>query len=160
MEIWKEIQELNGKYSISSLARIRNNNSMVIKKVYVSPTGYECFSFQHNGIQTIKNLHRLYAQAFIPNPENKRVVNHKDGNKLNNDLSNLEWSSYSENINHAYENNLRTNKKEVVQISLDGFFINEYKSQKEAHRQTGISFQAINHAVRVRSKTAGGYIWK
>jgi hypothetical protein len=160
MENWIEIKELNGKYSVSSLGRVRNNNSMVIKNAYISPTGYKCFSFQINGIQTIKNLHRLYAQGFIPNPENKRVVNHIDGNKLNNDLSNLEWSTYSENINHAYEKNLRANKKGVIQISLDGFFINEYNSQREAHRQTGVNFQSINNVVNGRKKTAGGYIWK
>lgn len=66
-------------------------------------------STPNNRIQKIHKIHRLLAEYFIPNPENKPCINHKDGNKLNNNLDNLEWATISENTKHAYANKLERN---------------------------------------------------
>jgi len=117
-------------------------------------------------------LHRLLALLFIPNSKNKSEVNHKDGNKLNNSLSNLEWVSRSENINHGIENNLipapwknkkgkeHVRSKTTLQLTLEGEIINEFGSAREASRKTGINYGTISNVLIERGNTAGGYKWK
>lgn len=104
---------------------------------------------------------RLVAMAFIPNPENKPQVNHKDGNKLNNNVDNLEWVTQIENQYHAWGNGLNKNKpKAVNQYDLNNNFIREWESAREIERQTKIQRSNIACCCRGTRKTAGGYIWR
>lgn len=120
MEIWKDIKGFEGKYQVSNLGRVRcvgydnvittarsqytRNVSPKIINGQINNFGYRCVELRKgNRFQ----IHRLVAEAFISNPENKRTVNHKDGNKLNNSVCNLEWATYSENIQHAYDTGLK-----------------------------------------------------
>lgn len=90
-------------YLINSNGDVRNIKTNKFMKKSISGTGYlTCFVDGRNEL-----LHRLLAETFIPNPDNLPCINHKDGNKLNNDLSNLEWCSYSENNKHAYRTGLK-----------------------------------------------------
>jgi hypothetical protein len=94
-----------GYYVIQSdggIVSTRSRCNAKFLKQTVLPTGYLQVSIMNKGKCKSKLVHRLIAQAFIPNPENKPCVNHKDGNKLNNDVSNLEWCTYSENELHSY----------------------------------------------------------
>lgn len=108
-EIWKVIQ-FNGRftnYSISNLGRVSG-----IRKDFITPVtdkdGYLVFSLHlGNGYRVTAKIHRLVAEAFIPNPENKPEVNHKDGNKANPHVLNLEWSTGSENVQHAFDTGIR-----------------------------------------------------
>ena len=116
---WKEIKGYEGKYIISnygeviSLPRLKQNNS---KKQYVEPkelskninstNGYVYVFLCNNGKYRNIRVHRLVAEAFIPNPNNLPQINHKDGNKQNNKVDNLEWCTCQENIRHAIKNNL------------------------------------------------------
>ena len=104
-EEWRIIQETDDKYSISDKGRVRNNNTMHI----LSPSnkeGYKRVALYINGKPRTRSVHRLVAIEFIPNPENKREVNHKDGNPSNNCVENLEWVTPEENIRHAIDNHL------------------------------------------------------
>lgn len=106
---WKEIVAYNGMYSVSNTGLIRNNKTNKILKQTVIKTGYLTVTVKPNGRSSkckCFRVHREIAKAFIENPENKRTVNHKNGNKLDNNISNLEWNTYRENIIHAYDNNL------------------------------------------------------
>ena len=78
-----------------------------VLKQRINPGGYCYVGLRKNGTKATFALHQLVAQVFIPNPDNKRTVNHIDGNKLNNSVTNLEWSTYSENLEHAYKTGLR-----------------------------------------------------
>lgn len=98
-----------------------------------------------------KSVHRLVAEAFIPNPDNLPEVNHKDENGLNNSVDNLEWCSHQYNIEYS-------KNKAVVQY-YDGERIAEYKSIKVASQQTGINRKSISNVLNGWSKTAGGYEW-
>lgn len=117
MEIWRDVAEFNGKYQVSNDGRVKRVSGYRVERNNiltgsVGPTGYVMFSLRtySDGISKLyrRQAHRLVALAFIPNTENKRCVNHKDGNKQNNHVDNLEWCTYAENMDHAYETGLRT----------------------------------------------------
>ena len=94
---WKKIKH-NENYSISENGKVRNDNTKKLKRPYINKqNGYMYVDLWENNKSTKCPIHRLLAETFIPNPENKPCVDHKDGNRQNNSLSNLRWDSYSEN---------------------------------------------------------------
>lgn len=121
-EIWIPIvghPEYEGLYMISNLGKVHSTDRYVATKggtytkrsgkllnIHSFDTGYKYVVLSHNAFTTNALLHRLVAEAFIPNPDNKPVVNHKDGDKSNNRVSNLEWSTYQENTQHAIQHGL------------------------------------------------------
>lgn len=144
-------------------------------KQYIDHYGYVLVNKSVMSRTVNFKVHRLVAMAYIENPENKRCVNHKDGDKTNNDVLNLEWVTHSENMYHAFRLGLtkspmkglfgkdNPSSKEVRQYRLDGTLVATYSSAREAHDKTGICRQDIcklrNGTAKGR-KTAGGYIWK
>lgn len=110
-EIWKEI-EIKGYY-VSNFGNIKGRSGKILK-LHTNKNGYFNVTVypngKHNGCKCLK-IHRLVAKAFIPNPNNLPIINHIDGNKLNNNVSNLEWCTYSYNTKHAYDNKLRLSSK-------------------------------------------------
>ena len=103
LEIWKQIKEYP-RYSVSNLGRVKNNNTDKVLKGYMDFKGYQrvCIHCRGEGIRKDLKVHRLVAEAFVPNPDNKPQVNHIDGNKQNNAASNLEFCTNQENQLHAY----------------------------------------------------------
>ena len=118
-------------YSIDKKGKVMNIITKKEKKPSIYKVGYYYLTLYNKGkIRTVA-LHRLLAETFIPNIENKRTVNHKDGNKLNNSLSNLEWATDAENIQHAYDTGLQPYKRKIEEskyedILLNRFFKGEY----------------------------------
>ena len=116
---YKYIKGYNNKYYITKEGKVyisNYRNTGVAKEMKPRIiAGYYALGLEdpkstpNNRIQKIHKIHRLLAEHFIPNPENKPCINHKDGNKLNNDLNNLEWATISENTKHAYANKLERN---------------------------------------------------
>lgn len=154
---------------------IYNPNKELRKlKFGVGTANYLSVVLCKNGQHYRKFVHRLVAEAFIPNPENKPEVNHIDGNPSNNRVENLEWVTRSENIKHSYrflgrkitgsyawhpfgkDNPL---SKIVLQIK-DGVVIAEFYGISEANRKTGIQFKNISAVCRGKRKSAGGFQWK
>jgi hypothetical protein len=97
--MWKRIENTNAE--INNNGNVRNYKTKKLRKNQISKSGYEYLGFQINGKFKCFRIHRLVGLYFIDNIENKPFINHKDGNKLNNHYSNLEWCSHKENINHA-----------------------------------------------------------
>lgn len=104
MEIWKEVTS-NPNYQVSNTGRIRRIGSNKDKSVQVKD-GYLKTELYQNGMRQHVRVHRIVAEEFIPNPDNKPEVNHIDGNKNNNCVSNLEWSTKKENCQHAWDTGL------------------------------------------------------
>ena len=168
MEIWKNIEETGNLYSVSNKGVVKRNKDGKIMKQNVHPNRYMNVLLTSGGKQRNYKVHRLVAKAFIPNPENKEQVNHKDETRTNNRVENLEWATTSENINYGTRNERvakavsKTKSKPVLQFTREGKFIAEFYGASEASRDTGICTSSIHRVARgiKRYKTAGGYIWK
>lgn len=105
-EKWKPLKDFEEQYKISSSGEIRTQETNRIRKAHSDKKGYLRISLYKNGQQFNKFIHRLVAKTFIENPQNKPQINHKDGNKANNTVDNLEWVTNQENAKHAWENGL------------------------------------------------------
>lgn len=123
---------INGfpNYSIHRDGTITNTKTNTTKQHWLGANGYFHVDLYHENKSSKVAVHRLLALHFIPNPENKRTVNHIDGNKTNNDLSNLEWATDSQNIQHAYDNNLnRATNKKISNEAMDEILIRFYNGE-------------------------------
>lgn len=147
-EIWRRFRDSN--YSASNTGKIRNDKTGKILKPRVNSRGY-CYA-NINGKEY--RIHRVVAECFIPNPDNLPQVNHKDENKLNNSVDNLEWCD--NRYNNTYSKGIS-----VEQIK-DGEVIARYVSMAQASEHTGIIRQDISRAVRNVNgrKSAGGFEWR
>ncbi len=116
METFKDIIGLEGKYQISNYGNVKSIKRNIILKQHVHDNKYLRITIPNTPKPIRFKIHRLVATHFIPNPYNKPQVNHIDGNKLNNHVSNLEWVTDSENKEHAFKTGLQTykNKKRVL----------------------------------------------
>lgn len=181
MEIWKDIEGYEGLYQVSSLGRVKslerlNTRGRIIHEKILKPVKnrknfeYRQVSLSKNG--KIKNylVHILVAKAFIENPNDYPMVNHKDENPSNNSMNNLEWCDAKYNNNYgtrivrqiATQTNRSDCSKPIAQYDLKGNLVAIYPSVKEAWRQTGISRSHISDVANgnPKYKTSGGFIWK
>lgn len=177
MEIWKPVPGYEGSYEVSNLGRVRSVSRYTptwsgkvfkkgtIKKQKEDKDGYFKVWLSKNSKKKPFFVHRLVATAFLDNPDNLPVVNHKDGNKKNNTVENLEWCTLSENTKHAFKIGLikpscrGTNKKVAKIDPATNEIISVYKSMSEAARENGITVQMISYCANGKNKTGKGFKW-
>lgn len=166
MELWKDINNTSN-YEVSTLGRIRNKTTGYILKNRITKTGYYQVSIKYIDSDKFKNayVHRLVAEAWIENPDNKPSVNHKNGDKSDNTLENLEWMTYKEQQKHRTETLKKVNigsPKKVGQYDKQGNLINVFNSVEEAALAFGKSRVNIDSAIhhKKNQQTAYGYVWK
>lgn len=175
-EIWKPVVGYEGLYSVSSLGRVRRETGIDsnghlrkerILKTDISKKQYHRVNLWKNGKGKHFFVHRLVAEAFIPNPDNLPFINHRDENTQNNMVDNLEWctikynNSYGTRLERISQSHINgKDSKRVFQYTLDDEFIREWPSTMEIQRQLGFFNQAIGQCCLGNIKTAYGYIWK
>ena len=170
IEEWKPIKNYEELYQVSNLGRVKRivfiNNickkaKEKILKQRKTNAGYLQVCLCKSGKTRRFYVHRLVADAFIPNTDNLPQVNHKDEDKANNNADNLEWCTIL--YNNCYGARLRkisaAHEKKVCQYDKDGNFIRIYNSIKEASEVLNICGDSISKCCRGISKTAGGFVW-
>ena len=163
MENWKTIENVTN-YEVSDLGQIRNTKTNYILKGRLSKSGYLQVSLTDKETKKKKNyyIHRLVAIYFLENLDNKREVNHKDGNKLNNNVDNLEWVTPSENQKHRQKilGKTKTSQRKIGKFNKNHVLIEEYPSIVDAAKSFGKSRVNIDNALQGKQKTAYGFIWE
>ena len=165
-EIFKDIKGYEGLYQVSNLGNIRSLDRKIknrnlkgkIKKLDKTKFGYLKVELNNNGKKKKYSVHRLVAQTFLDNPNNYPCINHKDENKNNNIVSNLEWCDYL--YNNLYNNKHKKNWVKVKQLDKNNNIINIFESITEASKKTNIIQCEISNCLHNRQKTAGGYYWQ
>ena len=165
MENWKAISGYEGLYEVSDLGRVK---SLKYGKERILKPGKNTHGYLHvnifkDGKKKMSLVHRLVAEAFIPNPNNLETVNHKDEVKTNNTVSNLEWMSIKDNNNYGTHNKRMAEalSKQVKMLDKQtGELLETFPSTCEAERVTGIANQNISSCCLGKKKSAGGYKWR
>lgn len=172
-EVWKDIKDYEGLYQVSNLGRIKSlsrfhytgwgkNKGYIKKEKILKPRydkkGYQMVVLYKNGIGKNFKVHRLVAEAFIPNPNNLPQINHKDEIKRNNIFTNLDWCDCKYNNN--YGNHKTFGNKKVIMLDKNNNKINIFDSINEASKKTNIIATSIGKCCNKKQKTAGGYVWE
>lgn len=178
-EIWKDVVGYEGYYQVSNLGNVKSLNWRNVgcaKNLWLKPhnKGYLQVELAKGGIKKCFVVHRLVATAFIPNPCGYPQVNHKDENKRNNCVSNLEWCNASYNAIYSLERNgvccngkreaRRRNSSHsnqpIIQMNLDGSIVQTWDNSRTIFLETGMSDWSISECCRGKRKTAYGYKWQ
>lgn len=155
-------------YSITIDGQVINNKTKKKLKPFVNNGYYRINLYDSENSRKTLYLHRLIAETYIPNPNNKPEVNHIDGNKLNNSIDNLEWVDRIENSKHSYKYGLQKARrsknnerhKSVLQIDLNGRLIKKWDCVMDIERELNLSSGGISNCCLGKNKTSYGFIWK
>ena len=169
METFKTIHEYPD-YLVSDLGNILSVKGDRLLKPYKCSNGYLQVKLTNNGCTKGELVHRLVAKAFIPNPNNLAQINHKDEDRTNNRVENLEWCDQSYNMNYGTGNLKRKekleyrespwNSKKVLQFTLENVLVREWNSTMEIERVLGYKNTNIGSCCRGKATQAYGYIWR
>ena len=177
MEVWKDIEGYYGEYQISNYGRVKSfkTGEPKILKLKTNNKGYKWVTLFINGIQSNLLVHRLVATHFLGNENNYKIINHIDENPSNNNVSNLEWCTYSDNVKKSskFNNYYKMNKilckpknskhkdtsKKVKQL-LEGNIVKIFNNSLEVKRFLGFDQSFILSCCRNKRKSAYGYQWQ
>lgn len=168
-EIWKDVVGYEGLYQVSNLGRVKALSKTDrlgrfyperLKAICDNGNGYKVVNFKVNCNSKMFTVHRLVANAFIPNPQNDQYINHIDGDKSNNRVDNLEWCTASENMVHAVKLGLHYHfgRKKILCVETGQVF----NSVKDAETWVGVKGSRISNVCNLKRgcKTCGGYHWR
>lgn len=165
-EQWRDIPDYKGIYQVSNYGRIksfeRNGTKGGILKPNKRQDGYLQVGLHKNGKGKTFAVHQLVALTFLKNPNNLPQINHKDENKENNHVDNLEWVTPKENVNYGTRNerDSKTKRIPILQYTKDMVFIRDWESILSASIELNINNRNICSCCKNKRKSAGGFIWK
>ncbi len=160
MEIWKDVVGYEKNYQVSNTGLVISKLTGKIRKPVLGKRGYFELTLMLNGKMKLVKLHRMIAEAFIPNTDLKPFINHKDSNKQNNKIDNLEWCTNGENIQHAYDNGKMSRKTAVKQLSLSGELIKIWDTVTHTRRYYNMNASNIVQVCKGKRQTAYGFKWE
>lgn len=157
---WREVKEYSN-YEVNQFGEIRHKTRKKVLKPRSNNGGYQYVNFKINGKNINFAVHRIVANAFIPNPKGYTEINHKDHDRTNNCVDNLEWVDSSQNKQHAYlkDENKSSRGKAVIQRSKDGTYIKTFETISKAAKEMNCSIAAISNCCLGRTKTSQGFLW-
>lgn len=165
IEVWKDIPKFEGLYQASNLGKIKSLPKLVnnrfkdiskaerILKPSKAKNGYLRVVLVKNGAKKYMSVHRLIAITFLPNNFGLEQVNHKNKNKEDNRVENLEWCTSKYNTRYSVA-------KKIEQYDLDGKYIKTWNCIRDVENELSIKNNNLNHCLKNKNKTAGGYIWR
>lgn len=156
-ETWKDIKGYEGLYQVSNFGNVRNKKFKILKP-RKNKNGYFQVNLSKNNKHKNYYVHRLVAIMFLKNEYDYPCINHKDENKLNNNINNLEWCSYSYNNNYGIMKNLCS--KVILQYDKNYNLIKEWNSINEIERNLNIFHGSISKCCQGKLKSTGGYVFK
>lgn len=165
-EIWKPVAGYEGVYEVSNFGNMKSLQRRYASERILRKTkdrkGYEQVNLRKDGKRQCCKVHRLVAEAFIPNPDKLSQVNHKDENKSNNRVENLEWctAAYNSNYGTRIERIAEKHRKKISQYTIEGQFIKEYNSVSEAAKEMSGTCDFIYKCATKERKTAYGFVWE
>lgn len=151
----RDVIGYEGLYTVDALGNVARVKDNKLLKPHIHRCGYMCVVLRKDGMQKQKRIHRLVAEAFIPNPYNKPQVNHIDGNKKNNCVDNLEWCTNQENIAHSLKFGLRPQQRVMVVETGE-----VYENAKVCANAIGGNYGNVYHCIKGERKTHKGYHFK
>ena len=161
--MWKTVDR-NPKYEVSDNGEVRIAGTNKILKQRNDRYGYPKVTFNDNGVaKSTPTVHRLVAEAFLPNPDNLPCINHKNENKLDNRAENLEWCTVEyNNLYGTHVEACATGRKRPVSAYLNGEYVKTYPSTRDAAAELNIPWRYIGDAIYHRKgrKRAGGFEWR
>lgn len=162
-EEWRPIKDYEGLYEVSNFGRVKSLcagrwKSTMLRKPQPTLNGYMAVMLKKSGKVRLITIHRLVATAFLDNPDGLQEVNHKDEDKTNNHVDNLEWCTrkYNQNYNEHY----KIYYKPVIQLTKDETEVGRYESLNAAQKATGIPSSYISGVLSGRRRTTGGFRWQ
>lgn len=161
-EIWEDVEGYEELYQVSNFGRVKRVATGRILKGIISGSGYAQVDLSKHGATSKKLIHRLVAQAFIPNPENKLEVNHIDEDKTNNGVVNLEWVNRQENNNHGTHNEKVSKSKStpIIATHIKSEESKEFYGAREFARQLGLNPSHVSEVINGKRKQTKGYTFK
>ena len=173
-ELWRDIKGYKGYYQVSNLGRIKSLERKCktskgertvpekIKKLGNDKNKYKIITLYKQGTNKTFKVHRLVAEAFIPNVNNLSQVNHKDENKWNNLADNLEWCDLGYNVNYGSRNERirKVQQKAIIQKTLDGEFVKLWVGMNHMCRETGYEQSLISKVCNGKRLSGYGYKWE
>ena len=154
----KDIKGFEGLYAITSCGKVWSYRNKKCLKPYKQSKGYLAVSLYKDGTQKKYNIHRLVAEAYLPNPNNLPQVNHKDENKTHNYINNLEWCDNTYNVNYGTRNKRVGRARSKTVICVETNIV--YYSPTEVEQTLGIDASSIHKCCKGKRHTAGGYHWR
>lgn len=175
-ELWRYVEGYDKRYMVSNIGRvkampneyphlggIRHTKEKILKPIFCKHTGYYQVSlYKRNGERRFTTIHRIVAEAFIPNPDNLPFVNHKDEVRTNNRVENLEWCTpkYNMDYSHVKDRNIDAISMPIEQYDFDGNLLHTFKSSAEAGRALKVHSSSILLCCKGKIGSVRGYLWK
>lgn len=161
--MWKQIEGAS-RYFVSDKGEVKSfaKGEKILKQHKALNNCYMVNVYYDDGSHRFRTVHRLVAEAFIPNPNNLPQINHKDENRANNSIINLEWcdGKYNSNYGTGHTRQTMACSKPCAQFTSGGEFVATYPSLIEASRKTGISQSSIGRACKKKIELGGGFKWE